>query len=433
MLRALTLLFLLNACGQLRSLTRADRLGPEEKLEYLILRTLDPQAGEQYLSLGSAQARQEYLDWFWQDRDPKERHRYYERAEKAAALFGRLDLLGDERIPVYIRYGPARREEYAPLPVENETLRLYVNPAEIWTYDSLGLQFDFVKTGVGFRQVGFTRFGNHWFPPAFEPVDYGRPAPSPGPDARKLDLQIALYRLSQHQDTVQVELHYGVRPAGLKPGDILRFEFRFDSRRYGSFVRSGWYGFSADSGIVLVVGRELFSLPADIYSVRVSAVNRDGSAVGEVRAELNLVDYVRRTQPGSDIVLYALVDDVFQSPQFEHPRYRRVIPLVVPEVRSGGTFYALFEIYNLKTDSLNRHRAQVRYELMDLDTRRMAVIPAPSRFITGAGTTGTALERVHTMDLNPGNYLLLARVEDLNSGRQLSLTTRFRILPPEKK
>jgi len=428
--RPLLLIILLAACGQLRTLSRADRLGPEEKLEYLILRTLDPQAAEQYLGLGTARARQEYLDWFWQDRDPEERRRYHERAERAAELFGRLDLLGDERVPVYIRYGPARREEYAPLPVENETLRLFVNPAEIWTYDSLGLQFDFVKTGVGFRQVGFTRFGTGWYPPAFEPVDYGRPAPPPAPDAKRLDLQLALYRLSQKQETVQVELHYGLRPAGLKPGDIIQLEFRFDSRRYGSFVRSGWYGIPADSG--MVVGRELFSLPADIYSVRLSAVNRDGSAAGELRSELNLVDYVRRAQPGSDIVLYALVDDVFQSPQFVHHRYRRVVPLVLPEVRSGSTFYALFEIYNLKTDSLNRHRAQVRYELMDLDTRRMAVIPTPYRFITGEGTTGIALERVHTMDLSPGTYLLLARVEDLNSGRQISLTARFRILPPQK-
>jgi hypothetical protein len=423
-------------CGQLRPLFRADRLNPEEKLEYLILRTLAPEAGEQYLTLSSAPARQDFLNWFWQSRGEAEHRLYRERAEKARELFGRLDLLGDERVGVYIRYGPPRREEFAPRPVENETLRLFVNPAEIWTYDTLGLQFDFVKKGVGFKQVGFSRFGRAWFPPAFEPVDYGRPAPIPAPGAKPLEMAIALYRLSQQQETVMVELHYGVNPKSIsgEPGGscLLNFEFRFESRRFGTITRSGWFGAVVDTGEQLIVGREIFYLPAEIYQVRVRAVNTDGSVAGESYAELNLVDYVRRSQPGSDILFYALVDSVFQSPQFVRTEWRRVVPLVVPAVKSGSTCYILFEIYNLLTDSLNRHRAEVTYEIMDLSTRQLAVIPVPSRFITGTGTTGVALERIHTMDLNPGSYLLIARVRDLNSGRESSLTARFRILPVKK-
>jgi len=435
-IKVLLVALIIAGCGQIRPLNRADRLEPAEKLEYLILRALEPMAAEQYLTLGSATARQDYLNWFWQNRGGAEHRLYQERAKRAQELFGKLDLLGDERVGVYIRYGAPRREAFAPLPVGNETLRLFVNPAEIWTYDSLGLQFDFVRKGVGFKQVGFTRFGSAWFPPAFEPVDYGKPAPQPKPDAKPLALPIALYRLSQHQDTVMVELHYGLnpQPGWLNPGgnNLLHLEFRFESRRYGTFARSGWFGTGADTTAAIIVGREIFYLPADIYQVRVRAVNVDGTAAGQRTAELNLIDYVRRSQPGSDIIFYALVDNVFQSPQFVRQEWRRVVPLVVPEVNTGSTFYALFEIYNLVTDSLNRHRAEVSYELMELTSRQLAVIPTPTRFITGSGTTGVAQERIHTMDLNPGNYLLIARVRDLNSGREISLTARFRILGPKK-
>jgi hypothetical protein len=351
-MRLLLAALALAGCGQLRSLTPADRLSPDEKLEYLILRTLEPAAAEQFLTLTPAAARQDFLNWFWQNRGEAGHQMYRARAEKARQLFGRLDLLGDDRVGVYIRYGPPRREEFAPRPVENETLRLFVNPAEIWTYDSLGLQFDFVKKGVGFKQVGFSRFGSAWFPPALEPVDYGKPPPAPRPDARRLEPALALYRLSQHQDTVLVELHYGVDLKSI-PHDpdhslLLHFEFRFDSRRGEKFVRSGWFGAASDTGSALVVGREVFQLPADIYQVQVRVVNQDGRIAGEANAELNLVDYVRRSQPASDILIYALVDNVFQSPQFVRPEWRRVVPLVVPEVKTGGTFYVLFEIYNLQ-------------------------------------------------------------------------------------
>jgi len=423
---------LLCGCGQLRPLTRADRLSPDEKLEYAVLAALDPEAARQFVSLASPEAREDYRHWFWQQRSPAEYEQFYNRAVKARETFGRLDLLGDERIPVYIRYGPPRREEFAPRPVENETLRLFVHPAEIWTYDSLGLQFDFVKKGVGFKQVGVARFGSAWFPSALEEVDLGLPPPEPKPEAENLDFHIALYRLGQHQDTVEVELHYGIgADQRLFPIDrqgLVYCRFQFQSGRSGSQTSAGWFGFRVDTCAGLIVGRQTFFLPADVYQVTASAVTRDGGAYALRRAELNLIDYLRRSQPCSDIVFYALVDSHFQSPQFQRQDWCRVVPLVVPEVSAGATFYILYEVYNLTTDSLNRHRAEATYEIMDLFTRQMAVIPTPSRFITGSGTTGIGLERIHTMDLNPGNYLLAVRVRDLNSSREVSLASRFRIL-----
>ncbi|MGQ9708263.1 MAG: hypothetical protein ACUVUR_05250 [bacterium] len=422
---------LLCGCGQIRSLTRADRLNPEEKIEYLILLTVDPTAAKEYLNLPLG-SRKDFLDWFWQGRSLAEHEQYFNRAVKAKELFGRLDFLGDERIPVYIRYGPPRREEFTPRPVANETLCLFVNPAEIWTYDSLGLQFDFVRKEVGFKQVGVSRFGSAWFPVALEEVDYGRP-PQPGPTPEKLDFFIAIYRLGQQQDTVEVELHYGIalnqRLFPVDEQSLVYCEFQFQSRRNGTWNSAGWFGFRPDTTEGLVVGRQTFFLPADIYQVTARAVTRDGNALALRRTELNLIDYLRRSQPCSDIVFYSLVDSHFQSPQFQRRDWRRVVPLVVPEVRGGSTFYILYEVYNLSTDYLNRHRVEAEYEIMDLSTRQLAVIPTPRRFITATGTTGTGLERIHTMDLNPGNYSLLVRVKDLNSERAVSLTTLFRVLP----
>ncbi|MEO0050603.1 MAG: hypothetical protein ABIK42_05620 [candidate division WOR-3 bacterium] len=433
MMRLFLVFLLCCACGQIRPLTRADRLSPEEKIEYLILFALDEDAAKEFLTLANTSARREFLDWFWEQRGKEEHERFYLRAVKAGEMFGKLDLLGDERIPIYIRYGPPRREEYEPRPVVTESSRLFVNPAEIWTYDSLGLQFDFVKKGVGFKEVGNSRFGKAWIPRAFEEVDYGKPPPKPSPAAKKLDLAIALYRLGQREDSVEVELHYGIafdqQTLAAIAENLIHLEFQFSSKRYGTIRSAGWYGFRSDTTAGLVVGRQRFFLPADIYQVTANAIIRDGKALGMRRAELNLIDYIRRSQPCSDIIFYALVDSHFQSPQFARQDWSRVVPLVVPEVKTGSTFYILYEIYHLTADSLNRHRAEARYEIMDLVTRQLAVIPTPARFITGSGTTGVGVERIHTMDLNPGNYLLFVRVKDLNNSREVSLTAQFKILP----
>lgn len=425
-------IFLVSFCGQFKTLSRADLLNPEEKLEYLILKSLDPDAAKQYLTLASSQSRADYRNWFWQNRSGTEHAIYLARANKAKELFGSIDLLNDERVITYIRYGPPRREEYMPKPLTTDTGTIFVNPAEIWTYDSLGIQIDFVKTGTGFRQVGQSRFGRNWFPPALEPVDYGKPPPPPPPDYRPLNFALALYRLSQHNDSVVVEIHYGIArndPALISgKQNLFYIELKLNSRRY-STVSKGWFGCTPDSQVSFVVGRQTLILPVDIYSVTATATTLDGKNRAEINKELNLIDYVRRTQPCSDIIFYTLVDSTFQSPQFERGDWRRVVPLLPLEIKTGSTCYLLYEIYNLTVDSLNQHRIEATYEIVDLTTKQAVVIPTPTRFIAGTGTTGTAVERLHTMDLKPGEYLIIARVRDLNSGKTVSLTARIRLKP----
>lgn len=59
--------------------------------------------------------------------------------------------------------------------------------------------------------------------------------------------------------------------------------------------------------------RRIYVLRADVYAAIASAVTSDGRAAGRARENLNLVDYVRRVQPGSDITQYTLADSAFQS------------------------------------------------------------------------------------------------------------------------
>ncbi len=448
----ISLLLTTSGCGQIKTLSPAERLTPEEKLEYLVLKAAAPGAARTFLTLGTPQSRADYITWFWQERSPLEHDILLRRAEKAKAVFGTIDLLGDERIPVYIRYGPPRREEYAPRAVTTETSRIFVKPAEIWTYDSLGLQFDFVKTGIAFRVVGINRFGSNWFPSALEPVDYGKPPPKPAPDARTLDFTFNLYRLTQHNDTVTVELHYGI--AGNDPAlspeqqNLIHLHFEFQAQKQGKPIvtTAGWFGCTPlplpDSTTdvitstfvppVRIVGRQVFQLPLDVYTVSASAITIDGKAYTRRHKQLNLIDYVRRAQPGSDLVFYALIDSTFQSPQFERPDWRRVIPLVVPEIHSGGTFYLLYEIYNLTVDSLKQYWIEANYELIKLPQYQAVVVPTPTRFISGKGSTAVVVERLHTMDLNPGDYLVTARVQDLNSNRSTAITASFKILKHQR-
>ncbi|UCG43951.1 MAG: hypothetical protein JSU73_04895 [candidate division WOR-3 bacterium] len=439
-------LVLLASCSQVKRLHRADFLTPEDRLDYAVLASLSAEHAAQYLAQGSGPARAEYLDWFW-DQSPfaaglpeeNARQTYHERAVKAREFFGQTDLLGDDRVKTYIRYGPPQRETFEPEPVRDETLVIIVNPAEIWTYEELGRQIDFVKTGVAYKQVGETRFGPDFMPPFFAQVDLGRPRPSLREDALPLDLEVVLGRYQLRGDTVETEVHFGIPMRRLAPiakdNRLPELFFRLDFRPRGNspeYSRRFWATPSQMPDTTrqeLVVGREVFQLVADVYEVTILALASGGSASGEKKMTLNLVDYVRRAQPGSDIMLYQVADSTFQTPEFSRGNWQRLVPMVRPEVTSGQSFYVMYELYNLGQDEEGSHRVEADYEMYEQASRHLAVVPSPPRFILGQGPTATVVERVHTMDLRPSNYVLVCRVKDRERGRDISLTSRFRILP----
>jgi len=442
-------LLLLSSCSQVRRPSPADRFSDEDKLDYLVLAAIAPDAAQVYASSSTARGRADYLAWFWKNPPPDPRpidtrlwtlsSFYRGRALDARSYFGATDLLNDDRVRTYIRYGPARREQYEPHAIETETCRIFVNPAEIWSYDSIGRQFDFVKTGTAYKVVGESRYGPAAVMPSLEEVDLGRKAPEPAMDARHLGLEISLGRLSQHADSVEVELAFGIPlrtilaafPTLARP--LINVTIDLVPRAKGTPAhRSYWLScpMPLDTTTVdFAVGREVFNLPADIYTFTVTAISADGQAASRTVQDLNLIDYAHRNQPVSDVLFYSLIDSTPQSPQFNRPDWARAVPLVVPRVRSGQSFYVLYEIYHLGTDSAGNHNAEVNYELVQRETREKAVLPIARRYVTGTGPTGVAVERIHTMDLKPGPYLLISRVRDRNDGHTASLTAQFEILP----
>jgi hypothetical protein len=427
-------------CGQLKTLSRADALSTDEKLDYLVLASIAPEAGEDYLMTSTRPGRADYLKWYWSQppyaSDQGVRTFYHERAAQAQTFFGQLDLFGDDRVRTYIRHGPARRESFEPRTTRTESLTIMVPAAEIWTYDSLGLQFDFVKTGVAYKLVGQSEFGPRVTMPALEPVDLGRAAPRPAPDARPLGLAVALGRLGQEADSVHVELHYGIPRAelyrafgGSQPLVYIKVDLLPRNRSKAETVVA-WVSTNVSGDTSgLAVGREALVLPVDVYSVRVLGVTADGRVASVVNRELNLLDYVRRAQPSSDIIFLAIADSAFQSPQFVGFGWPRLVPLVEPSLVAGQTCYVLYQLYNLGLDSAGSHRLEVDYDFVSESSRQLAYAATPARFVSGPGRTATVVERLHTMNLRPGSYLIVARTRDLASGRRVSLTTRLRILP----
>jgi hypothetical protein len=437
-------------------LSPADALSDEDKLNYLVLAAIAPNAAQHYASSSTARGRAEYLDWFWSNPPPlpgsapdsllpTPQSFFRQRALQARTFFGATDLLNDDRVRAYIRYGPARREQYEPHAIETDTSRIYVNPAEIWSYDSLGRQLDFVRTGTAYRNVGESRYGRGATMPSLEPVDMGRPAPAFAKDARPLGLEVSLGRLGQHADSVEVELAFGIPlrtiMAAFPPHtqSLINVAIDLEPRDKGTPAhRESWVSCAMPpdtAAVDFAVGREVFTLPADIYTVTVTAtaVTADGLTASRRVLNLNLIDYARRDQPVSDMLFYSLVDSSSQSPQFSRLDWARAIPLVVPRVRSGQSFYVLYEIYHLAQDSGGNHNAEATYELVERETREKAVLPVPRRFITGPDPTGVAVERIHTMDLKPGPYLLISRVRDLadasHPAEHASVTAEFEILP----
>jgi hypothetical protein len=461
-------ILLLSSCGQVRRLSPADSFSDEDKLNYLVLAAIAPGAARQYASAGSAQSRADYLAWFWKNPPPLSGSPpsslltprssslappssllpspsafYRQRALQARDYFGTTDLLNDERVLTYILYGPARRAQYEPRVVETESSRTFVNPAEIWSYDSIGRQFDFVRTGTAYKKVGESRYGPGATMPALEQVDLGRNAPAFTNDARPLGLEVSLGRLGQRADSVEVELAFGIPlrtiaalyPSPAQPFIHVALDIAPQAKGTPAH-RSYWVSCPMPPDTTaadLAVGREVFDLPADIYTFTVTAVTADGQAASRSVQDLNLIDYAHRNQPVSDVLFYSLIDSAYQNPQFSRPDWARAVPLVVPRVRSGQSFYVLYEIYHLARFSAGDHDAEVNYELVQRETREKAVLPVPRRHITGPGSTGVAVERIHTMDLKPGPYLLISRVRDTSHSSDpsysASVTAEFEILP----
>jgi hypothetical protein len=350
-----------------------------------------------------------------------------------------VDFTADDRVKTFIHYGPPRRETFDPQVQQSETLRIVVSPAEIWTYDSIGLQLDLVKTGVPYKLVGTSRFGPHVTVPALEEIDLGAAVPAPASDARPLGLSLALYRLSQRADSVEVELQYGVPvrelarifPPGTQPR--LHVTATFTPRdKGGPATISRWVGMPQPrdtSSQELAVALDRLTLAADIYSVTLTVITADGKAAATRTAELNLVDYVRHAQPASDVVFYSLADSSFQSLQFSRSGWPRLVPLAGARVRSGSICYIMYELYNLGLGPTGDHSIETDYDFLEEATRQMTLAATPRRFVTGPGTTARVVERVHTMNLRPGFYLVVARVKDTETGQTTSLTSRLEIVP----
>ena len=333
-------LLLLSSCSQVKQLSPADALSDEDQLNYLVLAAIAPNAGQEYASSGSTRSRADYLDWFWSNPPPgldstpypplsTPSAFYRQRALQARSYFGATDLLNDDRVRTYIRFGPARREQYEPRAVETETSRIYVNAAEIWSYDSIGRQFDFVRTGTAYKMVGESRYGPGAVMPSLEQVDLGRPVPAFSNDAKPLGLEVSLGRLGQHADSVEVELAFGIPlrtiiaafPAQTQP--LINVTIDLVPRAKGTPVhRSSWVSCAMPPDTTTVdfaIGREVFILPADIYTFAVTAITADGRTASSRTQDLNLIDYARRNQPVSDVLFYSLIDSTSQSPQFRRP------------------------------------------------------------------------------------------------------------------
>src|SRR5512138_2896416 len=99
----------LSACSQVRQISPADTFSAEDKLNYLVLAAIAPDAARQYVSARSAQSRADYLDWFWKNPSalagthlssllPSPSAFFRERALEARTYFGTTDLLNDDRV-----------------------------------------------------------------------------------------------------------------------------------------------------------------------------------------------------------------------------------------------------------------------------------------------------------------------------------------------
>ncbi|MGQ9702559.1 MAG: GWxTD domain-containing protein [bacterium] len=111
------------------------------------------------MNLPSPTERKYFYDQYWHRRN-EEREEFERRVEYALKEFGKYAPLTDERIPIYMKYGkPTRHYIITPEKKVGVVSKEYVRPAEIWTYKSEGIEFDFIRLARVFMIIAKSEFG----------------------------------------------------------------------------------------------------------------------------------------------------------------------------------------------------------------------------------------------------------------------------------
>ncbi|KPJ73306.1 hypothetical protein AMJ52_03895 [candidate division TA06 bacterium DG_78] len=403
--------------------SRYYRLLEQERKLFLGLRTLDSLAAIEYLNLESATERSHFYEQFWRGKNEEERLQFEERTEYAFRQFGKVAPLSDDRIPMYVTYGPpSKRDVITPQKKIGIKVTEVVKPAEIWTYKAQGLIFDFVRIAYAYKNIAQSTFGQNVRIPHLKEIT--RDSIIDIEPSATLDFSATIGRFRQKKNLTRLEIYLSLDISDTAELYIIR-----DIKIYNE----------NDS---LVIGKKNFLIPheglngifydeanfwlaPEEYRLEIELTDTKNQRAGKQVIWVNLIDYLNDAKEISDIIPAILIDEGVSHEKFNKP-VGRVIPLTQPRVPVYTPFYFYTEAYNLETKG-GMHQVRTTYEVYNKAVMKKEIVDVLIKDWLEPGNIAYLAAEYHPMDLPPGYYIMVVRVKDLVSGKERSAVTEFEL------
>ena len=401
------------------------RLLEYERIWYLGLRGIDTSAAVTYLNLESTQERKKFYDDYWFERG-EERALFEERSKYAFRQFGGNAPLRDDRIPIYVKYGEARKEIITQEKKIGVQPDIRVRPAEIWTYAKEGLIFDFVRMASAYELISRSEFGDRVAIPHLKEVISDTVVAMQYDET--LYFVMSHGRFRQQKNLTRLELYLGVDIDDTTGVQFYR-EIKVFNRRDSmvSHTRHILIPQGGDQGTF--VDEVNLWLKPEQYRLELELFDMKNEKAGKKELLVNLIEYQDDVKEISDLIPVRLIDKSFTHEKFDKP-VGRVIPLLTTELPVHRPFYFYSEAYNLDTkDGL--HRVRTTYEVYNKERMRQEVVDVMIKDWIEPGNIAYFGAEYHPMDLVPGNYIIVLKVKDLISGKERSAVTEVRLFGPQ--
>ncbi|UCG92857.1 MAG: GWxTD domain-containing protein [candidate division WOR-3 bacterium] len=403
------------------------RLLEKERPIYLGLRAIDSLAAVEYINLPSATERARFYENFWRDEESDEREKFEERIAYAYRTFGRYAPLGDDRIPIYVIYGPpSKREIIAPQQKIAVGTREVVKPAEVWTYNAHGTIFDFLRMSRAYEIIAQVDFGDKIRIPHLTEVT--KDSTVEIESAPSLDFDVAIGRFRQKRNLTRLEVYFTVEiedTTGLSFARHIRVfdkkDSLIDEKKDILIPQDGEKGVFFDEAN--------FWLKPDRYYLEIELADIKNRKVGKKSLSVDLVEYQDDAKEIGDLIPAAIIDEAFTHEKFNKP-VGRVIPLTKPVLPVHTPFYFYTEGYNLEIKD-GMHRLRTAYEVYNKAKMRKEIVDVMIRDWISPGDVAYIGAQYHPMDLSPGYYIIVAKIKDLLSGKERTAVTEFELVPAE--
>lgn len=398
------------------------RLLENERVKYLGLKGIDSVAADQYMNMESTKERTAFYENYWLGYDD-ERALFEERSAFACRQFGRVAPVSDDRIQVYVKYGEARREVITPEKKVGVSSSVVVHPAEIWTYKSEGLVFDFVRMARAYELISQSEFGDRVVIPHLREIASDTVMNIEAKEP--LDFLLSYGRFRQQKNLTRLELYLNIQIEDTTGLSFFR-DIKVYNRSDSLVSHTRHILVPKDGAAGVFVDESNFWLKPEEYRVEVELVDIENKRRGSKELLVNLIEYQDDAKEISDLIPAQLIDMSFTHEKFDKP-VGRVIPMLLNVLPVHRLFYLYSEAYNLETSN-GMYRVRTTYEVYNKEQMRQEVVDVMIKDWIEPGSIAYIGTEYHPMDLSPGNYIIVLKVKDLISGKERSAVSEFRLV-----